>query len=65
MKVIDVFFIVILKTSLQPYLILATIVMMRDTLIKHKETIVICEESGSVITNYNVLIIQLESKPIA
>jgi hypothetical protein len=32
--------------------------MTRDTLIKHKEIEVICEESGSVITNYNALIIQ-------
>ncbi len=36
--------------------------MMRDTLIKHKEPTLICEESGPNIANYNVLIIQLESK---
>jgi hypothetical protein len=35
---------------------------MRDTLIKHKEPTLICEESGPNIANYNVLIIQLESK---
>jgi len=36
--------------------------MMRDTLIKHKEVVVICEESGLIIANYNVLITQLKSK---
>jgi hypothetical protein len=39
--------------------------MTRDTLIKHKEAIVICEESGLVIINYNALIIQPESKLVA
>jgi hypothetical protein len=39
--------------------------MTRDTLIKHKEIVMIFEESGLVIANYNVLIIQLESKPVA
>jgi hypothetical protein len=32
--------------------------MTRDTMIKHKEILVTCEESGLVITNYNALIIQ-------
>ncbi len=39
--------------------------MIRDTLIKHKEAIVICEESGPVIANYIALSTQPESKPIA
>jgi hypothetical protein len=39
--------------------------MTRDTLIKHKEVAIIYEESGLVIANYNVLLTQLESKPIA
>jgi hypothetical protein len=39
--------------------------MMRNSLIKPKKVVVICEESGLVIANYNALIIQLESKPIA
>jgi len=39
--------------------------MTRDTMIKHKEVTMIFEESGLVITNYNALITQLESKPIA
>jgi mannitol/fructose-specific phosphotransferase system IIA component (Ntr-type) len=39
--------------------------MARDTLIKHKEFVVICEENGSIIANYNALITHLESKSIA
>jgi hypothetical protein len=49
----------------QPYLKLARTCMTRNTLIKHKEVTTICEESGSVIANYNVLITQPKSKPIA
>jgi hypothetical protein len=30
--------------------------MTRDTLIKHKAAIVICEENGPIIANYNALI---------
>jgi hypothetical protein len=63
-KVIDVFLIIIFKAGLQPYLRLATTGMRRDTLIKHKEVVMICEESGSIIANYNVLITRLKSKPI-
>jgi hypothetical protein len=58
-------FTTIFRTSLQPNLRLVTIGMMKDTLIKHKEAIVIYEESGLVIANYNVLIIQPKSKPVA
>ncbi len=37
--------------------------MTRNTLIKHKEAIIICEESGLIITNiYNALPTQLEVK---
>jgi hypothetical protein len=39
--------------------------MIRNTLIKHKEVVVSCEESGLVLTNYNVLITQPESKLVA
>ncbi len=56
MKATNVFLTIIFRASLQPYLRLATTSMMRDTLIKHKEAIVIYEESGPVIANYNVLI---------
>jgi hypothetical protein len=44
---------------------LATTGMIRNNLIKHKKVVVICEESGLVITNYNILIIQPESKLVA
>jgi hypothetical protein len=38
--------------------ILAIANMTKDTLIKHMEVVVICEERGSAIANYNTLIIQ-------
>jgi len=44
---------------------MVTTCMTRNTLIEHKETIVICEESGLIIANYNDLITQLASKPVA
>ncbi len=65
MKINDVFFTTIFRVGPQAYLRLAIIGMTRDTLIKHKEALVICEESGSVIAKYNVSIIQPESKPIS
>jgi len=39
--------------------------MARDVFIKHKKVLVICEESGPIIANYNTLITQPKSKPIA
>jgi hypothetical protein len=39
--------------------------MTKYTLIKHKEITMICEESGLVIENYNVLITQPKSKLVA
>jgi hypothetical protein len=40
--------------------------MTRNTFIKQKQTIIICEESGLIITNvYNVLLTQLEVKLVA
>jgi hypothetical protein len=65
MKATDVFFTTIFIIGLQPYLRLAIVSMMRNTLIKHKEVVVICEESGLIITNYNVLITQPKSKLVA
>ncbi len=65
MKVTNVFLITIIRASLQPYLKLATTRMARNTLIKHKEDVVICEENGIVIANYNALITQPKSKLIA
>jgi hypothetical protein len=38
--------------------------MEKATLIKHKKVVMICEESGLVIANYNALFTQLEVKPI-
>jgi hypothetical protein len=65
MKATNVFITIIFKAGLQPYLKLATSSMTKDTLIKHKETIMICEKSESVIANYNALITQQKSKPVA
>jgi hypothetical protein len=48
----------IFEASLQPYLRLTIVGMTRDTLIKHKEVVVIYEESRPIITNYNILIIR-------
>jgi hypothetical protein len=39
--------------------------MTKDSLVKHKEVVLICEENGLVMANYNVLIIHPESKLIA
>ncbi len=63
-KATNVFFITIFRASLQPYLRLATTSMARDTFIKHKKVVMICEGSGLIIKNYNALIIQPKSKPI-
>jgi hypothetical protein len=38
--------------------------MKRNTLIKHKEVAVICEESGHVSLSYNVLLTTLEADVI-
>ncbi len=51
----DVFFTIIFRASLLPYLRLATTSMKRNTLIEHKEVVVVCEENGHVSLNYNVL----------
>jgi hypothetical protein len=65
MKATDVFLTIIFRESLQPYLILAITGMIKDTLIKHKEAVVICDENGLIITNYNALITQPKSKLVA
>ncbi len=36
--------------------------MEKDSFIKHKEDVMICEESGLVIANYNALLTQPETK---
>jgi hypothetical protein len=61
-KATNVFLITIFIVNLQPYFRLTTIGMVRDTLIKYKETAIIYEESGSVIINYNALITHPKSK---
>jgi hypothetical protein len=45
MKATNVFFTTIFRASLQPYLRLAIVGMTRDAFIKHKEAVVIYEES--------------------
>jgi hypothetical protein len=39
--------------------------MKRDTLIKHKEVVRICEENGHVNLNHNVLLTTLEANTMA
>jgi hypothetical protein len=64
-KATNVFLTTIFKAGLQPYLILATTSMVRNTFIKHKEVAIMCEESGLIITNYNALITHPKSKLVA
>jgi hypothetical protein len=56
-----VFLTIVFKVTLLPYLKLATTCMKRNTLIEHKEVIIVCEESGHVSMNYNVLLTTLEA----
>jgi hypothetical protein len=51
----------VFKVGLLPYLILTIRSMKRDTLMKHKEAVVVCEESGPVNLSYNVLLTTLET----
>jgi hypothetical protein len=55
-KATNVFITTTFKRGLQPYLRLAIVGMTRDTLIEHKKIVMICEENGHVIANYNILI---------
>jgi hypothetical protein len=55
-RVIDVFLATIFKASLLPYLRLANASTKKNTLIKHKEAIVVCEESGHASLSYNALL---------
>jgi hypothetical protein len=63
-KTIDVFLTTIFKVGLLPYLILTITSMKRNTLIKHKEAVIICEENGLVNLNYNSLLTTLEANTI-
>ncbi len=52
-KTTYVFITTIFRAGLLPYLRLATTCMKKNTLIEHKKTIVVCEESGPVNLSYN------------
>jgi len=55
-KTTNVFLIVVFRIWLLPYLGLTTTIMKQDTLIEHKEVIVVCDyESGPINLSYNVL----------
>jgi hypothetical protein len=55
-KVTNVFFTIVFKACLLPYVKLTTTGMKRNILIEHKEVVVVCEENGSISLNYNVLL---------
>jgi hypothetical protein len=50
-KAVYVFFTIVFKANLLPYLKLATTCVKKDTLIEHKEAIVVCEENGLISLN--------------
>jgi len=52
----NVFHTIVFKASLLPYLRLTTAGTKRNTLIWHKEAIIVCEESGLLTMNYNALL---------
>jgi hypothetical protein len=52
----NVFITIFFKAILLPYLRLTTANMRRNTLTEHKEVVVVCEESGLISLNYNVLL---------
>jgi hypothetical protein len=60
----NVFITIFFKAILLPYLRLTTADMRRNTLIEHKEVVVVCEESGPISLNYNVLLTTPETKTI-
>jgi hypothetical protein len=57
----NVFLTINFRVSSLPYLRLATTIMKIDTLIEHKEAVIICEENGPISLNYNVLLPTLEA----
>jgi hypothetical protein len=63
-KATYVFFTTIFKAGLLSYLKLATVGVNKNTLIEHKEDVVICEENGLVSLNFNVLLTTLEVNAI-
>ncbi len=56
----NVFLTTIFRAGLLLYLRLATIHMRINTLIEHKEVVVVCEERGPINMSYNVLLTTLE-----
>jgi len=55
-KTIDVFLTIVFRIGLLLYLRLITIGMKQNTLIEHKEVVVVCDlESGLVNLSYNAL----------
>jgi hypothetical protein len=55
-KTTNVFFTIVFRIGLLPYFILTTTGMKQDTLIEHKEVVVVCDqESSPVDLNYNAL----------
>jgi hypothetical protein len=55
-KATNVLLPIVFKAGLLPYLRLAITGTNRDTLIRHKEAIIVCEESGHVSSSCNVML---------
>jgi hypothetical protein len=60
-KVTNVFLPTVFKASLLPYLRLTLVGTKKNTLIRHKQAIVVCEESGHVSSNYNAMLTTLKA----
>jgi len=63
-KATNVFLTTIFKVGLLPYLKLIAVRMKINTLIEHKEVVVVCEESAPISLSYNVLLTTLEVNAI-
>jgi hypothetical protein len=57
----QMFFSIVFRASLLPYLILTTTCMKRDTLMEHKKVVVVCEENGLIRLSYNILLTTLKT----
>ncbi len=60
----NVFLTTVFRAGLLPYLKLTTTRMKRDTLIEHKEVVVVCEENGPVSLSFNVLLTTPETNTV-
>ncbi len=56
-KATNVFLTIVFREKLLLYLKLAIASMKKNTLIKHKKTLVVCEKSGHISLSYNVILI--------